>query len=100
LLLFTTHGWHSVRHYELHSARPPEQLMDIAESLTRGKLWFADEFGAKGDHGVVDSGWGSAFFDPRWAATNLCPSWNIVNYFPGREDGNQDVYVLRKVNVE
>jgi hypothetical protein len=27
---------------------------------------------------------------------SLCPKWQVVEYASGRNEGNQDVYVLRK----
>ncbi|MBP9205344.1 MAG: class I SAM-dependent methyltransferase [Kofleriaceae bacterium] len=93
-LLMTTHGWHSLKHYDQTKARPASQLAEVARTMMTGQLWFAPEFGAAGDHGVVDSNWGTAFFDPRWCAVQLTSRWQVAGFFPGRECGDQDVYVL------
>jgi SAM-dependent methyltransferase len=97
MLLFTTHGWHSLKYYESTGERSLAQLAEISSSLIRGEHWYAPEFGEAGDHGVIDSQWGTGFFDLRWLAAQVCKQWRVAAFYPGRECGNQDVYVLQRL---
>ena len=56
---------------------------------------FTDEFGETGDWGVVNPAWGSAFVSPEWLLSKLCPTWRVLEFAPGRNQVNQDVYVLQ-----
>ena len=95
-LVITTHGLTSVGFYATQSLRTPEQSREIADALYRAGQWYAPEFGEQGDWGVVDPDWGTAFFSPEWLLTQLCPSWRVLEFAPGRNQYNQDVYVLER----
>ncbi len=94
-LVFTTHGLTSVDHYLKAGLRSSEQSHEIERALYRRGAWYAAEFGEKGDWGVTDPGWGTAFLSPEWLLTQLCPRWRVVEFAPGRNQDNQDVYVLQ-----
>ena len=96
-LISTTHGPQSVAFYGAHGLRSSDQLADIIDSLYDSGYWYAPEFGEKGDWGVVNSEWGTSFVCAEWMLDNLTPKWEIVEYATGRNETNQDVYVLRKV---
>ncbi len=96
-LVCTTHGLTSVAHYALGGMRSPEQSQEIRDTLYRNGSWYAPEFGEEGDWGVVNPDWGTAFLTPEWMLTNLCPAWRILEFAPGRNQENQDVYVLQRV---
>jgi len=95
-LVCTTHGWTSVAHYALNDLRPVDQSLQIRDALYRDGAWYAPEFGEEGDWGVVNSEWGTAFLTPEWMLTHLCPAWRILDFAPGRNQENQDVYVLQR----
>jgi SAM-dependent methyltransferase len=95
-LLCTTHGLTSVAHYALLELRQPDQSQEIADSLYRKGWWYAAEFGEEGDWGVVNPDWGTAFISPEWLLAQLCPRWRVLAFAPGRNQGNQDVYVLQR----
>jgi SAM-dependent methyltransferase len=95
-LVCTTHGLTSVAHYALLELRTPEQSLQIADSLYRKGCWYAPEFGEEGDWGVVNPDWGTAFISPEWLLAQLCPQWRVVEFAPGRNQDNQDVYVLQR----
>jgi hypothetical protein len=40
---------------------------------------------------------GTAFLSPELMLTHLCPRWRVVEFEPGRNQENQDVYVLQRV---
>ncbi|HEV3070384.1 MAG TPA: class I SAM-dependent methyltransferase [Solirubrobacteraceae bacterium] len=96
-LLLTTHGLTSVAHYAQLDLRTPQQSREIADALYREGVWYAPEFGEEGDWGVVNPDWGTAFLTPEWLLTKLCPRWSVLEFAPGRNQDNQDVYVLRRV---
>jgi SAM-dependent methyltransferase len=95
-LVCTTHGPTSIDFYATNGLRTPEQAGEIQDSLYRKGWWYAPEFGEEGDWGVVSSAWGTAFLSPEWLLTQLCPRWRVLEFAPGRNQGNQDVYVLQR----
>ncbi len=96
-LVATTHGLAAVAYYARHDLRTPQQSREIADALYREGVWYAPEFGEQGDWGVVNPDWGTAFLTPEWLLTQLCPQWSVLDFAPGRNQDNQDVYVLRRV---
>jgi SAM-dependent methyltransferase len=95
-LVLTTHGLTSVGYYATLGLRTPEQSSEIADALYRRGWWYAPEFGAEGDWGVVNPAWGTAFLSPEWVLAELCPRWRVLEFAPGRNAWNQDVYVLQR----
>ena len=95
-LVCTTHGLTSVAHSSANG-RSEEQVEEILGALYRQGSWYAPEFGEEGDWGVVNPDWGTAFLSPEWMLTQLCPRWRVLEFAPGRNQDNQDVYVLQRV---
>lgn len=95
-LVVTTHGLQSVAHYAANGMRSAGQLTSIAKSLYSDGYWYAAEFGTHGDWGVVNEDWGTAFVSAEWMLDALAPRWEIVEFARGRNEQNQDVFVLRK----
>jgi len=93
-LVLTAQGAQTVAERAAVGARPAGQVVDILRALHRHGFWFAREFGACGDHGVANAGWGTAFLTPEWLLANLTPPWRVLGFWPGRAEGSQDVYVL------
>jgi SAM-dependent methyltransferase len=96
-LVFTTHGLQSVAFFSAEGWRPPRQTAEIAQALYARGWWYAAEFGERGDWGVVNPEWGTAFLSPEWLLAELCPGWRVIEFAPGRNQANQDVYVLERV---
>jgi SAM-dependent methyltransferase len=96
-LVCTTHGLTAVDFYAKNSLRTPEQSDEIVGALYRSGWWYAQEFGESGDWGVVNPDWGTAFLSPEWLLAELCPRWRVLEFEPGRNQDNQDVYVLQRV---
>jgi SAM-dependent methyltransferase len=95
-LVITTHGLTSIPYYAQLGSRNDAQLSEIKESLYQTGTWFAAEFGPQGDWGIVNPAWGSAFVSPEWILANLCPKWRVLEFAPGRNQNNQDLYVLQR----
>lgn len=96
-LVCTTHGLTSIALYAALELRTPEQSREIADALYSRGWWYAAEFGEEGDWGVLNPDWGTAFVSPEWMLTQLCSRWHVLEFAPGRNQDNQDVYVLRRV---
>jgi len=96
LLLLTTHGLTSLHHYLASGERLPTQVEEIMAALYRHGTWYANEFGEDGDWGVKDPEWGTAFLTAEWLLAHLCPRFHVLAFLPGRNQGNQDVYLLRR----
>ena len=96
-LVMTTHGLTSVDYYLERGLRSVDQSREIADALYTRGWWYRAEFGEQGDWGVVDPAWGTAFLSPEWLLTQLSPRWRVLEYAPGRNQDNQDVYVLQRV---
>jgi SAM-dependent methyltransferase len=96
-LVCTTHGLTSIAFYATLELRTPEQSREIADALYSRGWWYAPEFGEEGDWGVVNPDWGTAFVSPEWMLTQLCPHWRVLEFAPGRNQDNQDVYVLERI---
>lgn len=96
-LVMTTHGLTSVDYYLDQGLRSAEQSREIAAALYTRGWWYRAEFGDQGDWGVVDPAWGTAFTSPEWVLAQLCPRWRVLEFAPGRNQDNQDVYVLQRI---
>ena len=95
-LVFTTHGLTALAYAAEMGRRPLEECAEIDRALYRDGCWFIDPFGEDGDWGVVNPLWGSAFLTPEFILGQLCPSWRVVEFVAGRNQSNQDVYVLAR----
>jgi SAM-dependent methyltransferase len=96
-LVFTTHGFTAVDFYVRNVLRTVPQSDEIVGGLYKRGWWYAQEFGAQGDWGVINPDWGTAFLSPEWLLAQLCPAWRVLQFEPGRNQDNQDVYVLQRV---
>ena len=72
-LVFTTNGLTSVDFEVENAARTLTQSEEIAGALYKRGWWYAAEFGERGDWGVINPDWGTAFLSPEWLLTHLCP---------------------------
>jgi SAM-dependent methyltransferase/glycosyltransferase involved in cell wall biosynthesis/GT2 family glycosyltransferase len=98
MLLVTTHGYNALAGttgQELYSGRQRE----IVRALESSGYWFDPIFGEQGDDGIVDRGWGLSFLTSEWMLTRASPKWRVVGFAPGRNEGNQDVFVLERADV-
>jgi SAM-dependent methyltransferase len=95
-LVCTTHGLTSVATYATRKMRTAEQSREIADALYSSGCWYAQEFGPGGDWGLINPEWGSTFLSPEWMLTQLCPSWGFLEFAAGRNQDNQDVYLLQR----
>ena len=96
VLVLTTQGWHSIAHEAQAGQRSREQLTAVCERLHQEGFWYVPDFKKRGDHGIVDPDWGTAFLTAEWLLAKACPPWTARLFAPGRVEANQDLYVLQR----
>ena len=55
---------------------------------------FVASFAPGEDWGLRSAHWGEAYLSPEWLGERLAPDWALLAFAAGRNEGNQDVYVL------
>ena len=95
-LVFTTHGPQSCSYYGERLMRSTRSLVEIRSALYDRGFWFAPESGGIEEWGLDDPEWGMAFMAPEWVVEHLCPAWRVAEFAAGRNEENQDVYVLER----
>jgi SAM-dependent methyltransferase len=95
-LLLTAHGYDALADYARRRARSPLVLARMRQEVDEHGFSFAPHFGAGGDDGVSSPHWGESFMAPEWLLSRLAPHWVLVDFAAGRNEGNQDVYVLER----
>ena len=97
-LVLTTHGFQSVEHYRRYGLHHNEaELSSIRDSLESSGFAYVPSFGAEGDWGLVNPDWGMAYMTAEWLGEQVHPKWRIAVVAAGRNEGNQDVYVLERL---
>ena len=96
-LVFTTHGLESCSYYAARRMRSIRNLVEIRAALYDRGFFFAPESGGIEEWGLEDAEWGMAFMSPEWVLERLCPRWRVAEFAAGRNEENQDVYVLERV---
>lgn len=95
ILVFTSHGNHSLVHYRAARQRPTHDLVAVAGELrARGFAHRPIVGKAESAHGIGGQDWGLSWLSTEWVLAKLCPAWSVVDFKPGRAEGNQDVFVL------
>jgi len=94
--VLTAHGAHTIQFYEWLGAYPNAKLQEMSDVLERSGYWYEAVFGDEGDSGVVDAEWGLSAFTPDWLSCTAAPHWRVAEFASGRNEGNQDVYVLER----
>lgn len=95
-LVMTTHGTTTIVHDVGNGLRDAEQGDEIRLAISESGSWYHEEFGEEGDWGVVNPDWGTAFLSAEWVLAHACPAWQVLDFAPGRNAENQDVWVLRR----
>jgi SAM-dependent methyltransferase len=95
-LLLTTHGLNTLATYTRDDLMSPPHIVEAVGSILREGIEFRDVFGAAGDWGVRDDGWGNSFLLADWLVEHATPQWSVRLLRSGRLDGNQDAFVLER----
>ncbi|TWB11689.1 methyltransferase family protein [Rhizobium sp. ERR 1071] len=95
LLYWTTHGRQSLAHWQTLNTRPRGQLQYLASRLVVDGFVFERAY--ESDWGADVSRWGMTYIAPEWVLTKLLGKWRVLQYRPGYESWNQDVYLMERV---
>jgi SAM-dependent methyltransferase len=98
-LVLTTHGYQTLAFYDEHALFPRAELKTIRDALYSSGFWFAPIFGEEGDWGLKNPDWGLAFLTPEWLLAHAWPHWRVDAFGAGRNQDNQDVFVLERTDV-
>lgn len=93
-LFFTTHGVQTIRW-----AKPranPETLERIRLGLRQNDYHFENVFGGSEHYGLETQDWGNSYLSPKWLLNNLSDKWDMGFFQEGRNQANQDCYVLKR----
>lgn len=95
-MLLTSHGIDSLATFVRREQMNHESAAEVVRALVRhGHHWF-DVFGADGDWGVKDTGWGNGYLSMDWLLRHATPGWAVRLFLPAGIDQNQDVVVLER----
>lgn len=95
-LLITTHGLTALSYSVEHGVLKEYDARMLREKLADRGFAFHATFATHADWDIQSTEWGDAYLTPEWLLTYACPAWHIVEYGAGRNEGNQDVYVMRR----
>jgi SAM-dependent methyltransferase len=93
-LVLTTHGWDALAAGARRGTIAPETIGGAGEAMIVQGHHFVDVFGPDGDWGVVDPGWGDAYFSADWLARVTAGTWSLELLWAAAIDGAQDLFVL------
>ncbi|UTW56166.1 class I SAM-dependent methyltransferase [Kordiimonas sp. SCSIO 12610] len=98
-LFFTTHGLNSILHNLVHKRKSPKRVRALFEGLLGADFVFEETVKrSEKDQSLLDVAWGNSYFRPDWVMKNLCDKWDILFFHQGKNQNNQDLYVLRPKN--
>jgi hypothetical protein len=97
-LMFTAHGWRSLYYYLNGGGRDPVRVASLVNELATNQFAFFPIFALLGrtDNGLDCANWGEAYLTPDWVIRSLSGEWDFEDFQVGRNQSNQDVYVLRR----
>jgi SAM-dependent methyltransferase len=91
--VLTAHGYDSLAHYARQGVRSPVVLSRARRDLDELGFSFRT-YGPGGDGDLRSAHWGESYLSPEWLNGQLAPDWALLEFAAGRNEGNQDVYVL------
>ncbi|MEW4568168.1 class I SAM-dependent methyltransferase [Tautonia sp. JC769] len=102
VLMFTTHGAATLNYSLRTGWRPPDAVRAIAADLLQSRYRFEDVY--RQNQEVLSqldsiSDWGDAFLPLSWVMLHLQHHWDLMAFRPGRNQANQDLYLLRRKAV-
>jgi SAM-dependent methyltransferase len=98
-LVFTTHGLVTLEYALRNGWRTPQGVLEIAADLRAGRFRFEEVYLRNNQvQAELDtiSDWGDAFMPVSWVTSRLLDLWDLVSFQPGRNQENQDLYLLRR----
>ncbi|MDQ3678829.1 MAG: class I SAM-dependent methyltransferase [Actinomycetota bacterium] len=95
-LVITTHGFDCLSTLLRREHVSAQTATAAAAAMMQGRHHFVDVFGAEGDWGVTDPGWGNAYLTLEWLLSCTQDDWAVRLNWPGALDQAQDVVVLER----
>lgn len=92
-LVMTTHGMRSLYFYLEKEMMPPDVIAGLLAAIVGRQFAYQTILGCDG---LDMTDWGNAFFRPEWVVRRLGLKWNVLDFKPGLNQCNQDVYVLER----
>ncbi|WP_169975905.1 class I SAM-dependent methyltransferase [Tautonia rosea] len=102
VLMFTTHGAATLGYSLRTGWRSDEGIRAIAADLAQNRYRFEDVYRHNDEvQSQLDSisDWGDAFLPLSWVILHLHHQWDLMGFRPGRNQANQDLYLLRRKSV-
>ncbi|MBK5571639.1 class I SAM-dependent methyltransferase [Ensifer sp. SSB1] len=96
-LFFTTHGDSAISYFNRDPAHSTRRILALLEGLINNDYVFEEVYLGKSPEGLSATGYGNAYFRRSWVERNLSKKWEIVHFGAAENQGNQDVYVLKKL---
>lgn len=93
-LFFTTHGNRTIRWAK--DRIEANTLENIRLSLRKNHFHFENVFGGEKHYGLETQDWGDTYISPKWMMDNLHQKWDMLLFLEGRNQWNQDCYVLKR----
>jgi len=93
-LFFTTHGLQTLRWGKAKTN--PETHERIRRGLRQNGYHFENVFDGSKHYGLETQDWGNSYLSPQWLMNNLSDNWDMVFFQEGRNQANQDCYVLKR----
>ncbi|WP_436640142.1 class I SAM-dependent methyltransferase [Microbaculum sp. FT89] len=97
VLVFTTHGYVSVRHFRRKAAMPVAEAQAALEGIDAGRYVFNRYPEKAHDRDLDNENWGISYIPRAWMDARIGTDWDVLVFQQGRLHLNQDVYVLRRV---
>ena len=98
-LAFTTHGVRSIYYYIAEKKIAFDTAKSLMHSMSTTGYGFQPVWanGSKEADFLETSDWGNAYFNVGWVAMHLSRQWRMLDYLPGINQQNQDIYVLQRI---
>jgi ubiquinone/menaquinone biosynthesis C-methylase UbiE len=95
-LMFTSHGVRSLYYYLEQKFMTPDIIARMLAEITYKQFVLQDVWENKSEaaDGLETCDWGNSYFTCEWIARHLHKNWRVLDYRPGLNQSNQDVYVL------
>jgi SAM-dependent methyltransferase len=98
-LMLTNHGIRSLYYYLERKLMHHDIIVRmLAEIICRQyvfqEIW---ESRTKASDGLETCDWGNSYFTSEWIARSLHKGWRVLDYSPGLNQVNQDIYVLERL---
>lgn len=94
-LLFTTHGLNTLHWQVTRKHKNVNRVRHIFDGLLCSDFVFEETIPRSDpSQDLLEINWGNSYFRADWFLKNLTPKWDFRHYKPGRNQNNQDLYIV------